>query len=74
MRKFYGRVIKHRYIIMILFLVAAAIGAICRPLVKVNYDMNDYLPATSKSTVSLDVMNSEFDTAIPNARMMVKSI
>ncbi len=73
MRKFYGRVIKHRYIIMILFLVAAAIGAICRPLVKVNYDMNDYLPTTSKSTVSLDVMNSEFDTAIPNARVMVKA-
>ncbi len=73
MRKFYGRVIKHRYIIMILFLVAAAIGAICRPLVKVNYDMNDYLPATSKSTVSLGVMNSEFDTAIPNARVMVKA-
>lgn len=34
--------------------------------------MNDYLPETSPSTVALDVMNEEFDVAIPNARVMIK--
>ena len=35
--------------------------------------MNDYLPETCQSTISLDVMNEEFDGAIPNARVMVKA-
>lgn len=73
MKKFYRKVIQHRHIIIVLFLVAAGISAFCRPLIKVNYDMNDYLPSTSKSTISLDVMNQEFDGSIPNARVMVKA-
>lgn len=72
MKKFYSGVIKYRYGIMVLFVIAALLGGYCRNLVKVDYDMNDYLPETSPSTVALDVMNKEFDGAIPNARVMIK--
>lgn len=72
MKKFYSGVIKCRYGIMVLFVIAALFCGYCRNLVKVDYDMNDYLPETSPSTVALDVMNEEFDGAIPNARVMIK--
>ena len=36
--------------------------------------MNDYLPENCKSTVSLDIMNAEFEGAIPNARVMLKNV
>lgn len=72
MKKFYSGVIKCRHVIMAVFLVAAVICGYCKKLVKVDYDMNDYLPETSPSTVALDVMNQEFDGAIPNARVMIK--
>ena len=72
MKKFYSGVIRFRYVIMIFFLMAAILGGYCKKLVKVDYDMNDYLPESSSSTVALDVMNQEFDGAIPNARVMIK--
>ncbi len=43
-------------------------------LVSVNYDINDYLPADNHSTVSLDVMQDEFDGGIPNARVMIRDV
>ncbi len=43
-------------------------------MISVDYDMNDYLPKGSKSTVALDVMNEEFDGGVPNARVMVENV
>ncbi|MGN0553910.1 MAG: hypothetical protein ACI4I1_11020, partial [Oscillospiraceae bacterium] len=36
--------------------------------------MADYLPEDTHSTVSLDLMNEEFDGGIPNARVMIKDV
>ena len=72
--KCFDWVIRLRVPIMILFLVAAVVGAIARQDVSVNYDMNDYLPADSPSTVALDKMNDTFDGAIPNARVAIKDV
>ncbi|MDL2300426.1 hypothetical protein LJC01_02135 [Clostridiaceae bacterium OttesenSCG-928-D20] len=36
--------------------------------------MNDYLPKDSPSTVSLEIMEQEFDGGIPNARVMVENV
>lgn len=47
MKKFYSGVIKCRHVIMAVFLVAAVICGYCKNLVKVDYDMNDYLPESS---------------------------
>ena len=43
-------------------------------MVNVNYDMNDYLPDGTASTVALDTMNKEYDMSIPNARVMISDV
>lgn len=74
MKKFYEKITAKPNLVIIIFIILAAVCAVFRSLVSVNYDMNDYLPEDSKSTVSLDVMNEEFDGGIPNARVMVKDV
>lgn len=74
MRKFYTLIVRHGKKIIIAFLVLALAGAILQNLVAVNYNMTDYLPEDSVSTVSLDVMESEFEGGIPNARVMIKNV
>ena len=39
-----------------------------------DYDMNDYLPENSPSTVALDLMDEEFGSGVPNARVMIKNV
>lgn len=72
--RFFDKVIRYRKAIMVGFIVLAVLCAGCRQLIAVNYDMNDYLPEDSASTVALDVMGEEFDGAIPNARVMVRDV
>lgn len=74
MKRFYGKVIQFRKIIMLAFLLLAVLCAYSKQFISVNYDMNDYLPDDTPSTVALDVMDDEFDGEIPNARVMVKNV
>ncbi len=74
MRKFYTGVVRNPKKILVFFIVLAIAGAILQNLVAVNYDMKDYLPEDSSSTVSLDLMNREFAGGIPNARVMVRNV
>lgn len=74
MRKFYNWIVNHTKLIIIIFAIAFVIGLICKPMVAVDYDMNDYLPEDSPSTVALDMMDSEFDGGVPNARVMVENV
>ncbi|MDO4174358.1 MAG: MMPL family transporter [Eubacteriales bacterium] len=74
MGHFFDKVIRHRKVIMICFILLAAACVYCRQFISVNYDMNDYLPEDSASTVALDVMEEEFGGAIPNARVMVRDV
>lgn len=72
--KFFRGVVKHRKPITVFFLICAVICAFLQTLVSVNYDMNDYLPEDTASTVSLDKMEEEFGSGIPNARVMVRDV
>lgn len=74
MKRFYEKVIRHHKLIMAAFLVVAVVCIYCRQFISVNYDMNDYLPEDTPSTVALDVMGDEFSGEIPNARVMVKDV
>ena len=74
MRKFYSWIVNHRKRIIAIFAVLFVICTICKPMVSVNYDMNDYLPEDSASTVALDLMDEEFDGGVPNARVMVENV
>ena len=74
MSKFYTAIVNKRKLILLLFTIAFVFSLMCSQLVSVNYDITDYLPENTKSTVSLDLMGEEFDGGIPNARVMVKDV
>lgn len=74
MKKFYEKVVNHSKLIITVFAVLVVVSAICQNFIYVDYDMNDYLPDGSASTVAIDVMNEEFDGGIPNARVMVENV
>lgn len=74
MRKFYEVVVKLRIPILILFIIASVFCALIKDMVSVNYDMNDYLPEITPSTVSLNVMTEEFTGGIPGMRVMVPNV
>ncbi len=74
MKRLFRQVVRHKKTVMAAVLVIAAICAVLRGKVGVNYSMTDYLPDDSASTISLDVMEQEFDGAIPNARIMVRDV
>ena len=74
MRRFYTAIVRHRKTVLTLFAVLAVICGLCQRMVSVNYDMNDYLPEDTASTVSLDVMEEEFSGGIPNARVMIHDV
>lgn len=68
------RVLKLRGLVVALFLCLAAFCAVITPLVEINYDIVDYLPAQAPSTVGLDVMDATYDKAVPNVRVMIKDV
>ncbi|MDD7281361.1 MAG: MMPL family transporter [Erysipelotrichaceae bacterium] len=74
MKKFYESILNHKKFILTLFLTLFVISLFCSRLVGVNYDITDYLPENTKSTVSINVMEEEFDGGIPNARVMIKDV
>ena len=74
MRKFYQQVVKHPKLILTGFLAAFVLCFFCQKLIAVDYDMNDYLPKDSPSTIALETMDTEYSGGIPNARVMVQNV
>ena len=74
MQKFFRGIVNHPKLIITIFIVATLICAVLQSMVGVNYDMTAYLPEDSHSTVSLEIMQNEFDGDIPNARVMVRNV
>ena len=74
MRSFYKTTTRFPKLMVALFLIAAAVCALLWQLVDVNYDMNDYLPPQTASTLALNAMDEEFDGGVPNARVMVRNV
>ncbi|MDF2541721.1 MAG: hypothetical protein K0S47_1439 [Herbinix sp.] len=72
--RFFRLVVNHRKLVIGIFLVAVVFFGLSKQFVKVNYDMNDYLPDNTSSTVSLNVMEEEFGSGIPNARVMITNV
>jgi len=74
MNRFFEKIVNMRKMILILFLICFTASFFMKNMVSVNYDMNDYLPADTHSTVSIEVMTEEFAGGIPNVRIMVKNV
>ena len=74
LRRFYSGVVSHANAMLVLFAVAVILSLIAQPMVGVNYDINEYLPEDTASTIALKVMEREFDGGIPNARVMISGV
>ncbi|MDO4545951.1 MAG: MMPL family transporter [Bacillota bacterium] len=74
MRSFYTTIVNNPKKIMAIFFLACLICLGLRGMVAVNYDINDYLPEDSPSTVAIDVMEAEFTDGIPNGQVMLKGV
>lgn len=67
-------IVRARKRIIITFILLSIVCFFLNSRVHVNYDLYDFLPEDSPSTVALNVMEEEFEGAIPNARAMVKDV
>ena len=74
MKKFYSWIVNHSKIVFTFYGIVLVVCIICNNFVDVNYDINDYLPQDSASTVAIDVMEEEYEGGITNARVMVSSV
>lgn len=74
MHHFYRATTRHPKTVVLVFILIAVFCALCQPLIAVNYDMNDYLPPDTASTLALNAMDAEYDGGVPNARVMVKNV
>ena len=73
MRTFYRAMTRCLKTVVLIFILLTAVCALIKPLIAVNYDMNDSLPPDTASTRALDAMD-EYDGGVPNARVMVKNV
>lgn len=74
MRWLAKRIIKHKWIVLICFTITALISAFLAGGVGVNYNLAEYLPEDSPSTIALNTMYDAFDTTVPNLRIMVRDV
>ena len=74
MNKIFRWILKHKTLIITVYVIGCIVSMLCKPLVQVNYDMNDYLPEGSPSTIAFNVMEDEFEGGIPNVRVMISDI
>ncbi len=66
--------LKHKKLIVIIFVSLAVIGGIAQFAVSVNYNMTDYLPENAPSTEAIEVMEEEFSGNVANTRVMVGNV
>ncbi|MEG1517292.1 MAG: MMPL family transporter [Raoultibacter sp.] len=74
MDRFTALVARYRKPIVVVSLLLALLSGVSALFVPINYDLTAYLPTSAESTRALDEMNAEFDTAVPNARVMVNDV
>lgn len=74
MRSFIEKILKHSKFIVFLYCVLAIICMFLSQFVGVNYVFADYLPSDAKSTIALNIMEDEYATDVPNARIMIQDV
>lgn len=70
-RRLFTWIVDKRIAIICVFAALAVVCVVLKQFVGVNFEMNDYLPDGTPSTVALDTMEDEFEGGIPNMRVMV---
>lgn len=74
MERYTNFILRHRKMIIAVFVVLTILCAGLSTFVGVNYKFADYLPDDAASTKALDVMEEEYDQPIPNMRVMIYDV
>lgn len=75
MKKFTDTIIEKRNYILVLFIILSLICIVLIGKVKINYDMAEYLPSTSKTRIGMNIMEKEFDNSeSSNLNIMFKDL
>lgn len=74
MDRYTNFILKHRKMIITVFVVLAVVCAGLSTLVGVNYNFADYLPDDAPSTKALNIMEEEYSQPIPNMRVVVYDV
>lgn len=69
-----GRILKHKKLIILIFMLITVVCICLQFGVKVNYKMEEYLPANSASTLALEEMTKEFDSPIYNTKVLIPDV
>ncbi|MDE5413187.1 efflux RND transporter permease subunit [Alkalihalobacterium chitinilyticum] len=69
-----AKIIKHNKAIVIVFMVLTMVSAVAQFFVHVNYNMSDYMPENTSSTIAVEIMEEEFGGAMSNAQVMVTDV
>ena len=74
MERLFRGILRHRRVVIGVFVALTVICACLIPQVKINANMSDYLPPTAKSSQDLDAMKRIYGNDITNARVYVTGI
>ncbi len=74
MGKISAAIVSHARAIIVLVIFLTALASWAATKVTVNYDMTSYVPAHAPSTIALEIMEDEFDSSMPNARVYVPHV
>jgi len=74
MDKVFERILIHRKAVLVTFAAALFLCVFLARTVTVNFNLLDYLPAETPSTVALRVMGEEYSGGFPNVRIMVPNV
>jgi len=72
--RFSEEIVKHKKIIIIIFVIFALITGIMTAAVSINYKMIDYLPKDSPSTIAIRIIKDEFSDDMPSGRVMINNV
>lgn len=74
MERLFREILRHRRVVIGVFVALTVICACLIPQVKIDANMSDYLPPTAKSSQDLDAMKRIYGNDIANARVYVTGI
>ncbi len=74
MNKISNIIVKYQKTIVAIFLVLALVMTICVTQVKINYNMQDYLPEGANSTKAIEIMQENFNDSIANTNVLVMDV
>ena len=71
MKKLADMIIKHKGLILALFILLALVNTFLATRVKTNFELASYLPKSAPSTIAIDSMMEAYEQDIPNAEIGV---